>query len=109
MKADERRKQIINTLMAERQPVSGSALSEKLHASRQIIVQDIAVLRASGFEILSTHQGYIIKSSPLRERDSRRAVSHRHAWRNCGRCLCVAQGLRKNRGSAQHLLPAQHR
>ncbi|MBE6765777.1 MAG: transcription repressor NadR [Ruminococcaceae bacterium] len=68
MKADERRKQIINTLMAERQPVSGSALSEKLHASRQIIVQDIAVLRASGFEILSTHQGYIIKSSPLRER-----------------------------------------
>ena len=68
MKADERRKQIISTLMAENKPVSGGSLSEALHASRQIIVQDIAILRAAGYEILSTHQGYIIKNTPLIER-----------------------------------------
>lgn len=68
MKADGRRKEIVALLMAERGPVSGGTLSEKLHASRQIIVQDIAVLRAAGYDILSTHQGYVIKETPLIER-----------------------------------------
>ena len=36
--------------------------------SRQIIVQDIAVLKGQGFDILSTHNGYIIQKSPLKER-----------------------------------------
>ena len=69
MKAEERRKQIVTTLLSSgNKAVSGSALSELLSASRQIIVQDIAVLRASGYDIISTHQGYIIKDSPLCER-----------------------------------------
>ncbi len=68
MKADERRKALITFLMSESAPISGGALSERLHVSRQIIVQDITVLRASGYDILSTHTGYIVKSSPLSER-----------------------------------------
>ena len=68
MKAEERRKEIVNILMSETKPISGSKLSERLHASRQSIVQDIAVLRAEGHNILSMHYGYIMQSSPLIER-----------------------------------------
>ena len=68
MKADERRKEIITLLMATDGAVSGGELSEKLNTSRQIIVQDIAILRAAGYEILSTHQGYVVKNTPLIER-----------------------------------------
>jgi len=67
-RANERRQAIITTLMSEDGPVSGSALAQQLHASRQIIVQDITVLRAAGYDIISTHQGYIVKSTPLIER-----------------------------------------
>ena len=68
VKADERRKMIASRLLGEGRPVSGGELSALFGASRQIIVQDIALLRASGYDIISTHSGYIIKSSPLCER-----------------------------------------
>ena len=68
MKAQERRKSIINLLLSEDRPVPGGELSEKCSVSRQIIVQDIAVLKGQGFDILSTHNGYIIQKSPLKER-----------------------------------------
>ena len=68
MKADERRKAIVNLLMSEHKPISGSILSESFGVSRQIIVQDIAVLKGSGYDILSTHSGYIIQQTPLKER-----------------------------------------
>ena len=68
MKADQRRKEIVTILMAEKRAVPGGELAERLHASRQIIVQDIALLRATGYEILSTHNGYLIKVTPLIER-----------------------------------------
>lgn len=68
MKAQERRKSIINLLLSEDRPIPGGELSEKCLVSRQIIVQDIAVLKGQGFDILSTHNGYIIQKSPLKER-----------------------------------------
>ena len=68
MKAAERRKAIVARLMLEKEAVSGSALSEEFHVSRQIIVQDIAILKGTGYDILSTHNGYVLQSSPLKER-----------------------------------------
>ena len=68
MKATDRRKEIAAVLTSSETPVSGSSLSEKFGVSRQIIVQDISVLKAAGYEILSTHHGYIVQSSPLKER-----------------------------------------
>ena len=68
MKAAERRKEIANYLMAEGKAISGGALSDKFGVSRQIIVQDISVLMAAGFDILSTHSGYVIQGSPFVER-----------------------------------------
>ena len=68
MKSDERRKSIVNLLLSENRPVSGSELSEKYGVSRQIIVKDISILKEQGNEILATSSGYIIQSSPLKER-----------------------------------------
>ena len=68
MKAPERRTAIANLLLSEDKAVSGSELSDKFGVSRQIIVQDIAVLKGSGYDIISTHNGYIVQKSPLKER-----------------------------------------
>lgn len=68
MKAINRRKEIAAVLLTSQTPVSGSTLALKFGVSRQIIVQDISLLKAAGYEILSTHNGYIIQSSPLKEK-----------------------------------------
>ena len=68
MKAHDRRKAIVNLLLSSTEAVSGGKLSEVFGVSRQIIVQDITVLKAMGYEILSTSQGYIMHKSPLAER-----------------------------------------
>ena len=68
MKAEERRKGIADLLLTEGKAISGSVLAERFGVSRQIIVGDISILKASGYEILSTHNGYIVTSSPLSER-----------------------------------------
>ena len=68
MKAADRRKAIVNLLLSSNEAISGGKLSEKFGVSRQIIVQDITVLKGSGYDILSTHSGYIMQKSPLKER-----------------------------------------
>ena len=68
MKVAERRKAIVNLLLSAEGPISGSELAREFDISRQIIVQDITVLKATGYEILSTSQGYIMRKSPLAER-----------------------------------------
>ncbi len=68
MKVNERRKAIVNLLLASKTPVSGGELSEQFNVSRQIIVQDVTVLKGLGYEILSTHNGYVMQKSPLVER-----------------------------------------
>ncbi len=56
----ERRERIIELLMNTRTPISGTELAKVLGVSRQIIVQDIALLRAKNREIISTNKGYLL-------------------------------------------------
>ncbi len=63
MNANERRKAIIDTLRGSETAVNGAALADKFGVSRQIIVSDISVLKAEGFDIQSTHSGYILTVS----------------------------------------------
>lgn len=63
MEGDARRKIIIDTLTESKNPISGSALAKMLSVSRQIIVGDIALLRASGVEIISTNNGYVLNNT----------------------------------------------
>lgn len=65
MTGDERRSKILQLLMDQGIPLSGAALARRFRVSRQIIVQDIALMRAESTPILSTNRGYIIrKDSP---------------------------------------------
>ncbi len=57
MKAEERRKTIAQTLTASA-PISATALARRFAVSRQIIVGDIALLRAAGMDIVATPRGY---------------------------------------------------
>ena len=68
MKVAERRKAIVNLLLSAKEPISGGALAQRFNISRQIIVQDITVLKGTGYEILSTNQGYVMQRSPLVEK-----------------------------------------
>ncbi len=60
MEGDARRKAIFEILHKESLPVSGTELAGRLGVSRQVIVQDIALLRATDKNILSTNKGYIL-------------------------------------------------
>ena len=59
MKAEERRKEILAIVGNSDNPLPAAFLAEKLGVSRQVIVQDIAILRGSGFGIISTNRGYM--------------------------------------------------
>lgn len=58
--AKERRAKIKDLLSVARQPVTGTALAKELSVSRQVIVGDIAILRAAGVSIYATPEGYLI-------------------------------------------------
>lgn len=60
MDATARRERIVELLRKGGKPLKGQLLARALGVSRQAIVQDIAVLRASGHTLLATSQGYLI-------------------------------------------------
>ena len=60
MDADSRRKQILDIITHQKSPISASLLAKNLKVSRQVIVGDVALLRAQGHEIIATARGYII-------------------------------------------------
>lgn len=60
MTAAERRQSILSALTEARQPLSATALAGELSVSRQIIVGDVALLRASGSDIIATPRGYVL-------------------------------------------------
>ena len=55
-----RRKELMKLLQNEIRPLSGTELARHFGVSRQVIVQDIALIRAAGYDILSTNRGYIL-------------------------------------------------
>lgn len=55
-----RRDYLLKFLYDNQKPISGEKLAEKFDVTRQVIVQDIAILRASGKDIVSTNRGYYI-------------------------------------------------
>lgn len=58
----ERREALNNILKSSQEPVTGTYLARELGVSRQIIVSDIAILRAGGADVIATPQGYMMPS-----------------------------------------------
>ena len=63
MDSEKRRKRIIEVLEKATGPITGAELSRQCHVSRQIIVGDVAMLRAHGEDIISTPRGYQLHAS----------------------------------------------
>lgn len=59
LNAEARRGQILEELIVSDSPTSASALAAKYNVSRQIIVGDVAILRAAGYDIIATPKGYL--------------------------------------------------
>lgn len=58
--AQARRQAVAQALEEAVGPVSAAALAERFSVSRQIIVGDVALLRAGGTDILATPRGYLL-------------------------------------------------
>lgn len=71
MKASERRNKLYSKLQMAQEPIKANQLAEEFGVSRQVIVSDIALLRASDYDILATNQGYILSDS-LSQQDTGR-------------------------------------
>ena len=56
----ERRGQMLQILSESSHPLSGTELARRFGVSRQVVVQDIALLRANNKNILSTNRGYLL-------------------------------------------------
>ena len=63
MNANDRRQHIYTQLLSADAPLSATALAKEYNVSRQIIVGDIALLRAEGRQIAATPRGYVITQS----------------------------------------------
>lgn len=59
----QRRDTILSMLRETSQPLSGSALGKNLGVSRQVVVQDMALLRTEGYPIISTPRGYCLEGA----------------------------------------------
>ena len=60
MNSNERRERLLHILKTSNKPIKGVDLAKELEVTRQVVVKDIALLRASGVDILSTSNGYMI-------------------------------------------------
>src|SRR5574341_2110172 len=90
----ERRQELLRRIQSEGGPVTGTDLAQALGVSRQIIVQDVAVLRAAGQEVISTPRGYmLVRGQPAAHRA---ILVTRHARHDAvdELSIMVDQGLR---------------
>jgi transcriptional regulator of NAD metabolism len=77
MNSKERRKYIEELLIKSGEPQKGQNLAKELSVTRQIIVKDIAILRAEGSNIIATPEGYMIPKDNKHKIKRIIAVSHR--------------------------------
>lgn len=76
MKVEKRLEQILMTLKQSSEPIIARKLAEKFEVSRQVIVGDIALLRAAGEDILSTPKGYLLHAPVTNEVTQKMVFKH---------------------------------
>ncbi|WP_346888893.1 transcription repressor NadR [Clostridium sp. UBA1056] len=59
MTSSRRREKIKNLLIQSQEPIKGQELAEMFQVTRQVIVKDIAIIRAEGIKVISTPKGYM--------------------------------------------------
>ncbi|OCN00005.1 transcription repressor NadR [Caproicibacter fermentans] len=90
MNPTQRREQILKILKSGDSPVSAGVLAGELNVSRQVIVGDIALLRAANQPITATPRGYLLESGEVRPGELLRTVACRHDREGIARELYAA-------------------
>lgn len=78
MEPGTRRKEIILILEKHEEPISAKKIAKHFDVSRQVIVGDIALLRAEGQDIISTPRGYIYEQK-----------KNSHSRKYIGKIVCL--------------------
>ena len=60
MTGNDRRGAILDALRHAEAPLSGTELARRFGVSRQVVVQDVALLRTQGNAIVATNRGYVM-------------------------------------------------
>ncbi|WP_238883334.1 transcription repressor NadR [Clostridium sp. YIM B02551] len=68
MNSEDRRKEIVNYIVNSKSPLKGSEIAKIFGVTRQVIVKDIAIIRAAGSNIVATPEGYIMNKENSRYR-----------------------------------------
>ena len=76
MNSEQRREKIISVLQMSDKPVSAACFAGEFSVTRQIIVADIALLRARGHQIRAEHKGYVLEKSDSCDMHKRLVVKH---------------------------------
>lgn len=71
MSGEARREKLLELISKTEKPLSGTELGKITGVSRQVVVQDIALLRSQGYEIVSTARGYMPLEELVEERCTR--------------------------------------
>lgn len=79
MTGEMRRTKILDMLKSQHTPISGAALAKQFHVSRQVIVQDIALMRAEDHWILSTNKGYVYRTEKSDDTQPKRVFWVKHS------------------------------
>ena len=88
---EERRKKLLELVSNTVEPLSGSVLAKQLGVSRQVIVQDIALLRAVDKNIISTTKGYLLYQQEMYK--ARRCFVVKHTTEQIEDELCTMVDL----------------
>ncbi|WP_249872339.1 transcription repressor NadR [Oceanobacillus saliphilus] len=78
MSSANRQQLIIETLKRARRPVSGSDFACKANVSRQVIVQDVSILKAKNEPIIATSQGYLYLKEEKEDILERKVIACKH-------------------------------
>lgn len=78
--SEERRRLLVEKLTQSADPVTGSDLAELFGVSRQVIVQDIAIIRAKGVPVLATSNGYLIQNKNAQDKLIKTFVSKHNGF-----------------------------
>lgn len=77
MNTASRRENILDKIKESDKPISATSLASIFHVSRQLIVGDVALLRASGIHIIATPRGYVLETKEMDGIVRTIAVSHK--------------------------------
>ena len=78
MTGEQRRTKLLQLLKDSDLPMTGTALAKAFQVSRQVIVQDIALMRAENHSILPTNKGYLFRPEGVSDTLPKRVFYVKH-------------------------------